>query len=448
MKREKQIAETKSRLRDWWNDRTALGRPLVLCNRMIEGYAASSFDYFTYPRMMISMLGNDGLKPQLRAAQDAPYKAIPPLPKAPVGIKVDFKSPEIAPIMAQVANQVKMFAESAPYADSIPIIRSQAGAGFPGCCLGEYACLPTTGPGTIWYETVRRWEELETFSLDRSSPWWQIVLEITKRQLELAPEWVAVGFPSMAGTTDILQSLRGTQKLLRDMFVEKKRVKSALDQLNDIYNEVVKEFWSEIRKSREGSGSHIGIWGPGNTAGVQCDALAYLGPRQFNEFALPYIKRDLDLTDRGTYHLDGPGALKFVDDLLGIESLDLIQWVHGAGEPDGVSLKWHPLVKKVLQAGKRIMLFTDIDRVPQFMRRLKAERIDPCGVVFNIGNVHAFEIEEFLPWLEVESSKFQSQEWYGEEFWEDYEAMMREEEERYQDLFTEAEELQLDYKKK
>ena len=287
---EKQIIETKRRLRDWWQDPKALGRPIVLCNRVFQGQTTINFEYFTYPRMIIQLLGNDALKAQLRAAQDAPYKEIPPLPKAPTGIKLNFQEPQNAEILAQIPRQIESMIGSSPYGESIPILRSQAGAGFPGCCLGEFSCIPTTGPNTIWYETVRRWEELENLILDETSPWWQFMIEITKNQLELAPNWVGVGFPSMSGTTDILQSLRGTQKMLRDMLMEKTRVKKALDQINIIYNEVIDRFWGEIKQKRDGSGAFIGIWAPGNTPSVQCDALAYLGPRQFQDFALPYIK--------------------------------------------------------------------------------------------------------------------------------------------------------------
>ncbi|MFX0098437.1 MAG: hypothetical protein ACFFCS_02575 [Candidatus Hodarchaeota archaeon] len=444
---EKQIEEAKKRLRDWWEDPIALGRPVVLCNCEIEGTKPKKhWEYFTYANMLIKMLGNDELRPRLREALLSSYRNIPALPKAPTGIKVDFQAPEYAEIMVKVQNQVDSMVASSPHADAIPILRSQSGPGFPVSCLGEYSSLPTTGPDTIWFDTVRRWPELEHLELDRTSPWWQVTMEVTRRQLEIAPSWVAVGFPSMNGTTDMLQSLRGTTNFIRDMMKEKDLVKKALDQVQVAFQETVDAFWGEIKKKREGSGSFIGVWAPGNAPSVQCDALAYIGPRQFKQFALPYITADLENADYGTYHLDGPGAIKFLHDLLEIPGLDLIQWVEGAGNPDGVALQWYPLVRKVLEAGKRIILYTSVDRVPHFMRRLKKDGVDPRGVCFSLGNVAYFEVEEFLPWLEADPGCWEKQQWYGDEFWDEYYEIQQDDPDRYADLENSSENIQLDYK--
>lgn len=444
---EKQINETKRRLKDWWEDAKTLGRPLVLCHKSPVGHIGKHWGYFTYAQMLVELLGNDKLKSQIRVAQDATYREIPSLPKAPTGFKINFEDPAHAAIIAQVKNQIEAEITSSPYGDMIPIIRSQAGPGFPGCCMGEYSCIPTNGPNTIWYETPRRWEELDHLELDYSSPWWQFMVEITRKQLDEGPNWLAVGFPSMSGTTDILQSLRGTQKMLRDMLTEKDRVKRVLDQINNIYQETVDQFWKIIKQKRDGTGSFIGIWAPGNAPSIQCDALAYLGPKQFKEFAFPYIKKDLEQSDYGTYHLDGPGAIKYLHDLLEIPQLDLIQWVEGAGNPDGVALKWYPLVKKVLEKGKRILLYTRIDRIPYFMRRLKEDGVDPRGIVFSIGTVRDFEVKEFLPWLEEESFDQRNLSYYSEEFWSDYDAMLQDDKKTYEDLYTNGIDLQLHYEK-
>ncbi len=443
---EKQIRETKNRLRNWWQDPKALGRPIVLCNRMAHGLTRPSWEYFRYARMIIELLGNESLKPKIKQAMSAPYKNIPELPKAPTGWKLELSSPDHANIINQVKDQIASISASIPYGDSVPILRSQAGAGFPGCCMGEYSCIPITGPKTIWYETPRRWEEIQNIELDTSSPWWQFTMGVTKKHLERAPEWVSVGFPSMSGPTDILQMLRGGQNLLRDMIKEKEKVKNALDQLSDVFNDAVNKFWAEISKTREGSGSFIGIWAPGNAPSVQCDALSLIGPRQFKKFALPYIKKDLENADYGTYHLDGPLALKFVNDLLEIPELDLIQWVEGYGNPDGASFKWYPLVKKVLRSGKRIILYTGVDRIPPVMKRLKSDGIHPSGIAFSIGNIRDFEIKEFIPWIEDDSGEYKYEETYDQDFWDNYQELIKSDKRRYDDLYQCDEEIELDYK--
>ena len=82
---EKQINEAKNRLKAWWQDPIDIQRPLVHCSYAKPGNPpGKSWSYFRYARMIIKLLGNDDLKLQLRKAQDAPYKNIPPLPKASI----------------------------------------------------------------------------------------------------------------------------------------------------------------------------------------------------------------------------------------------------------------------------------------------------------------------------------------------------------------------------
>ena len=65
---------------------------------------------------------------------------------------------------------------------------------------------------------------------------------------------------------------------------------------------------------------------------------------------LPGIIEECRFFERSIYHLDGPGALRHLDSLLGIRKLDAIQWVCGAGN-EGYE-KWVGVYQKI-QAGKR-----------------------------------------------------------------------------------------------
>ncbi|MCL2159002.1 MAG: trimethylamine corrinoid protein 2, partial [Oscillospiraceae bacterium] len=50
--------------------------------------------------------------------------------------------------------------------------------------------------------------------------------------------------------------------------------------------------------------------------------------------------------------LDGKECVKHLDALMGIESLQALQWTPGAGNPDCGNECWYPIYDKVKDAGK------------------------------------------------------------------------------------------------
>jgi hypothetical protein len=75
----------------------------------------------------------------------------------------------------------------------------------------------------------------------------------------------------------------------------------------------------------------------------------------------------------GTYHLDGPGAIKHLDFLLSIPELRLIQWVPGAGAAP--FREWIPLLKRIVGAGKRTIVYCAPNEMEAYVSELGPERI-------------------------------------------------------------------------
>jgi hypothetical protein len=59
--------------------------------------------------------------------------------------------------------------------------------------------------------------------------------------------------------------------------------------------------------------------------------------------------------DRTLYHLDGPGAIRHVPWLVGLEDLHCIQWIQGAGQP--LPSHWLPLLRQIQAGGKSVQLY-------------------------------------------------------------------------------------------
>ena len=64
----------------------------------------------------------------------------------------------------------------------------------------------------------------------------------------------------------------------------------------------------------------FGIWAPGKTAKLQCDASAMFSPDMFQRFVVPSLTEQCEWLDYSMYHLDGSQAMCHLDALLGIDA--------------------------------------------------------------------------------------------------------------------------------
>jgi hypothetical protein len=94
-----------------------------------------------------------------------------------------------------------------------------------------------------------------------------------------------------------------------------------------------------------------------------------IGPDMFKQFVKPELVETSKKLTNVFYHLDGPGQLVHLDSMLEIDTIQGIQWVPGAGQPD--ASQWPQVYKKITEAGKLIHVcsnmaddpFTVIDKI-------------------------------------------------------------------------------------
>ena len=84
--------------------------------------------------------------------------------------------------------------------------------------------------------------------------------------------------------------------------------------------------------------------------------MLFRSPKMFGRFVLPELQATCKRLPRSFYHLDGTGQILHLDQILSIEELDGIQWIHGDGKPD--CSNWPEIYQKVHTAGKRIQIHT------------------------------------------------------------------------------------------
>ena len=145
--------------------------------------------------------------------------------------------------------------------------------------------------------------------------------------------------------------------VLMDLMERPAWVEQKIEEIHQVYMDVHARIFELIHEP-DGSFAFacFGLWAPGPMAKVQCDASAMFSPAMFRQFVLPTLTAQCDWLDYSMYHLDGTQAMCHLDALLGIESLNAIEWTPQAGIENGGNPRWYPLYKQILDAGKSVQI--------------------------------------------------------------------------------------------
>jgi hypothetical protein len=185
---------------------------------------------------------------------------------------------------------------------------------------------------------------------------------------------VSVG--DLHSNMDALLALRGSERLCMDFYDHPAQIATAMRQVRALYQPVYETLFKAGGMGGErGSAGWAPFWCDGTFATIQCDFLALLSPELSREYVIPALEEEASYLDRCVYHLDGPGCIPHLDDILAIKEIDAIQWVPGAGKPP--MHEWMDLLKKCQAAGKGLQMYDihDLATVQRIARELKPEKL-------------------------------------------------------------------------
>lgn len=244
-------------------------------------------------------------------------------------------------------------------ADMLSIADTYFGPGSLALFLGS---PPRFFENTVWfgpvYEEVDDVSSIPAFRFDPENPWWLKTKQLLEKQVAMGKGKYLVGCPDLTEGLDILASLRGTQRLLMDdLLLNPDWVIQKMEEINQVWFEAYSRIY-DIIHLEDGSSTFqaFNLWGPGKTAKVQCDLSAMISPDMFNELVAPALRRQCDWCDYAIYHLDGSEAIRHLDTLLSIESLDAIEYTPDPNVPSGGNPHWYDMYTRILAAGKSIQL--------------------------------------------------------------------------------------------
>ena len=211
-------------------------------------------------------------------------------------------------------------------------------------------------PDTIWMDPV--FEEYSEFNFDfkRDNPVFQAELKSMQYFAEESKGRYMVAMPDNCGSYDGLGNLRENENLIMDFLDQPDEVKAAGRKLVDTLIESGDALFEAVRQTCDGGSAHgwMGTWSPGKHMQLQCDLSVMISPQMYEEFILEELERTTAWLDHSIYHLDGIEQTRFLDILLNIKRLNMIQWTQVAGQPD-ITHNFHH-IQRIQEAGKGIVI--------------------------------------------------------------------------------------------
>jgi len=251
---------------------------------------------------------------------------------------------------------------------------------------------------TAWFQGNLSLSEIFHLEFNPENMWWRYTVKCTEASRERCSDRAVVSFTDLLDALTVIGQLRGNYptSLLKDIFTRGDKLIRVLDKVHDILLQCYEHLCRAIDVSENGYSTWAGLWSRVSHFVLQCDTIVYLSPKLFDRFAYPYIVEECRFFERTLWHLDGPSEILHLDKLLNIPKLDAIQWIPGAGNPDGGDDQWIPLYRKVQAKGKLLQIYVPPDKVMHILGK-----ISPKGVAINTVCRTRQEMEELL-------SQFQS----------------------------------------
>lgn len=243
---------------------------------------------------------------------------------------------------------------------------------------------------------VNNWEKVLPFSLQGNNCVWNEILNFLKHFASASEGKFFVSMLDLHSNMDSLAAIRGIDKLCIDLIEQPKVIEKAVRSIRSLYFPVYEGIYEAGNMARRGTIGWAPFYSFGKFATIQCDSICMISPDMARRYVIPAIEEEASYLDHSVYHLDGPGALVHLEDILAILKIDVVQWVPGAGQPSMV--EWIDLLKRIQKAGKGLQVNCSTEEVKIFRKELR-----PKGVLYVVEASSEREAQKIISWLKSDA---------------------------------------------
>ncbi|HUT23316.1 MAG TPA: hypothetical protein VM492_03120 [Sumerlaeia bacterium] len=268
------------------------------------------------------------------------------------------------------------------YADALPIQHPNLG---PEVFSAFYGCDLEFSEGTSWSVPILEdWdsEAVARLRLDANNVYYRKIMEMTDAYLERADGRFIVGYTDLHVGGDAIAAFRDPQALCLDVLERPDEVRALCERITDDFLALYDRYYEKLSAAGMPSTTWLNLTCDGKYHVPSNDFSCMISDKTFEDVFLPGIERECAHMDRNIYHLDGPGALRFLDRLMDVPKMYAIQWVPGAGHDD-----WHDWIRvyQRIQARRRaFQVWLPAKDLDEFFTHLRPE--GACLCVGGISN--------------------------------------------------------------
>lgn len=276
----------------------------------------------------------------------------------------------------QVESFERSIAGKVFHAETFPVLCPNLG---PAAYSAFYAGRLDFAEVTSWYEPVLR--DLEDSSALETSPFESVYFrkleEITRAAIERCGDRYWVGYTDYHPSLDCLAAWRGVDPLCLDMMLHPEKLAPLVELSIRDFHPIFDYFHELLEEAGQPSGTWMNIPCRGKLHIPSCDFASMISTKLFEQFSLPQLRRELEGMSHVVYHVDGRGVARHLDVILAQPEIQAIQWVQGLGKNWPI-LQWIPLLKRILAAGKSILVDVPLEELEGFIEAMPREGVFLC----------------------------------------------------------------------
>jgi hypothetical protein len=196
---------------------------------------------------------------------------------------------------------------------------------------------------------IRDWDAWKDRTVRRRDDWLNALTQLTTLLAQRSSGRYAVAHTLMRGPSDLAEAILGPEFMCLSMYDHPQELMRFLEEVTEAFIDILRAQRACTPQVEGGYVNPFGVWAPGTVVRTQCDASAFLSPRQYKEWYLPYDERISAAVDYAIIHLHS-GSLHTVDALLEVERPQAIE-VAIDPEPSGPPVRaLVPTLRKILTA--------------------------------------------------------------------------------------------------
>ena len=233
---------------------------------------------------------------------------------------------------------------------------------------------------TSWYEPVlTSLDDLSVLQNDPfANPYFKKIEELTRAALARCGDRYWVGYTDLHPSLDCIAAWRGIDALCLDMAVEPEKLAPLVELSVRDFHRIFDHFDAMLKSAGQPSGTWINIPCAGKLHIPSCDVSTMISTAHFTQFSLPQLRARI--AGHGPRHLScgrqgcGPAS--------GRDSGAARHPGHPVGAGHGRGLahfrQWVPLLKRILAAGKSVLVDVPMEELDEFMKEMPREGVFLC----------------------------------------------------------------------